>query len=330
MENERNNKGKNYAVADIHGMYGSYDEIMRKLSPRDHLYIIGDVIDRGQYGIRILQDIMRRQADPQNNPDITFFVGNHEIQFLNSVVLMLNNKIKGSSLENLSILRKLERSRKTKERLGEKVDDELLESIQKYSELCEEAGITGQIKGYLETWLYLNHGEKTMQDFLKLTNEQKRDIYNFLVNSYVMMPQEINGKDYLFVHSVPSRNIDVIRKMKEERKGYKLYEVKPEEYCFVLQARDERTSLKNETEAIEAYKQCKRQGFTTICGHTYNENGKIVRNEDRGYIRIDAGCGQNIKLVLYCIDDDREEYFEPREDIGFGVGFNNSDSDEAR
>ena len=77
-----NRKGKHYAISDVHGMYGSYIEAMKRMSPNDHLYIIGDVIDRGSEGIRILQDIIRRKNDPRNNPEITFLLGNHEWQFL--------------------------------------------------------------------------------------------------------------------------------------------------------------------------------------------------------------------------------------------------------
>ena len=51
--------GKNYAISDIHGMYGSYMEVMKKLKKEDCLYIIGDVIDRGEHGIDIIDDIIK-------------------------------------------------------------------------------------------------------------------------------------------------------------------------------------------------------------------------------------------------------------------------------
>ncbi len=49
ISNEKN--GKTYVIGDIHGMYGSYIEIMKRMTSKDHLIILGDVIDRGTGGI---------------------------------------------------------------------------------------------------------------------------------------------------------------------------------------------------------------------------------------------------------------------------------------
>ncbi len=67
-----NKKGKTYVIGDVHGMYGSYMEIMKRMTSKDHLIILGDVIDRGTGGIQIIQDIMKRKQNTQNNPEITF------------------------------------------------------------------------------------------------------------------------------------------------------------------------------------------------------------------------------------------------------------------
>ena len=47
----------------------------------------------------------------------------------------------------------------------------------------------------------------------------------------------------------------------------------------MLQERDQST-----------YEQAKAYGFTTVCGHT-PEFGEIIKDDDKGFIRIDAGCG---------------------------------------
>lgn len=62
-----------YVMSDIHGSYDKYIEILNKinLSSKDTLYILGDVIDRGDEGIKILLDMMRR-------PNIIPILGNHE------------------------------------------------------------------------------------------------------------------------------------------------------------------------------------------------------------------------------------------------------------
>lgn len=63
----------NYVLSDIHGRYDLYEKMLEKIDLKsfDSFYIIGDVIDRGQDGIRILLDIMSR-----NN--IVLIIGNHE------------------------------------------------------------------------------------------------------------------------------------------------------------------------------------------------------------------------------------------------------------
>ena len=67
-------------MSDIHGHAIRYKIIMEliNLQPRDHLYIIGDVIDRWPDGINILQELMQI-------PNCTVLLGNHEYMFLNAV-----------------------------------------------------------------------------------------------------------------------------------------------------------------------------------------------------------------------------------------------------
>ena len=50
-----------YVVSDIHGLYDKFKkacEALDLVNGTDHLYILGDVIDRGKEGIRILEEIM--------------------------------------------------------------------------------------------------------------------------------------------------------------------------------------------------------------------------------------------------------------------------------
>ena len=62
-----------YAVSDIHGCYDKYVELLRRLDlrPTDTLYVLGDMIDRGPDGLKILLDMSLR-------PNIVPFLGNHE------------------------------------------------------------------------------------------------------------------------------------------------------------------------------------------------------------------------------------------------------------
>lgn len=67
-----------YVLSDIHGNQAAFDQIlgMIDLQPEDHLYIIGDVVDRGPHGIELLQRIRKM-------PNTTLMLGNHEYMMIN-------------------------------------------------------------------------------------------------------------------------------------------------------------------------------------------------------------------------------------------------------
>ena len=72
-----------YIMSDIHGLYDRYLKMLQKidLQKEDKLYILGDVIDRGDMGIDILIDLMERD-------NVELFLGNHEhmmLTFLNGM-----------------------------------------------------------------------------------------------------------------------------------------------------------------------------------------------------------------------------------------------------
>lgn len=62
-----------YAISDLHGCYDKYKRMLQRIRfhSGDTLYILGDVVDRGDGGIRILQDMMRHK-------NIIPFWGNHD------------------------------------------------------------------------------------------------------------------------------------------------------------------------------------------------------------------------------------------------------------
>ena len=49
-----------YVMSDIHGMYDKYAKILRKIDFKesDILYVIGDVVDRGEAPMKVLFDMM--------------------------------------------------------------------------------------------------------------------------------------------------------------------------------------------------------------------------------------------------------------------------------
>lgn len=315
-ENDDNNAktmdnvtGKNYVIADIHGMYGTYLDVIRKLKNNDHLYIIGDVIDRGSEGINILQDIMRRKQDKDNNPDITFLLGNHEMQFIHTIAIMLKHGLHAEDLNNIIKRKKyqlnmgeaeLDKDKKSKTQNKRK--------FEKYDKIIKEKGLRNWEADVIGIWIVINKGYSTISEFLNLgankDGKKQEDIYRFLLNSYVVLPQNINGKNYLFVHSMPPRDLDMIKNMKQNGRGYKITELTPQQYEFMLQERDKST-----------YEQANKEGFITICGHT-PDLGTITKDDEKGFIRIDSGCGhkqRQSKLALYCIEDNSVQFFDEKE-----------------
>lgn len=62
-----------YIMSDIHGRYDLYARMLEQIecSERDELYILGDVIDKGEDGIAVLLDLLKRK-------NAHLMMGNHE------------------------------------------------------------------------------------------------------------------------------------------------------------------------------------------------------------------------------------------------------------
>ena len=81
-----------YAVSDIHGCYDKYKELLKRISLDDTLYVLGDVIDRGPDGFKIMLDMVRR-------PNVLNLMGNHEAMALSALSQMLNAMEKSGGIE---------------------------------------------------------------------------------------------------------------------------------------------------------------------------------------------------------------------------------------
>ena len=69
-----------YVLSDIHVRLDRFEKmlIMIDLQDNDTLYILGDVIDRGKDGIRILQKITEM-------PNVRMLLGNHEYMMMKAL-----------------------------------------------------------------------------------------------------------------------------------------------------------------------------------------------------------------------------------------------------
>ena len=62
-----------YVTSDIHGCYDQYLRLIQRLALKedDKLYILGDIVDRGDGGIEIIKDVMKRK-------NVVCLRGNHD------------------------------------------------------------------------------------------------------------------------------------------------------------------------------------------------------------------------------------------------------------
>ncbi|MBE5924227.1 MAG: serine/threonine protein phosphatase [Lachnospiraceae bacterium] len=84
-----------YAISDIHGEYDKFIELLNiiNLKEEDTLYVLGDILDRGPYPIKVLKKLM-------GMPNVICIVGNHEIMALECLEF-LSKEITDTSLEEL-------------------------------------------------------------------------------------------------------------------------------------------------------------------------------------------------------------------------------------
>ena len=78
-----------YIMSDLHGAFDELNEMLEliQFSQEDTLYILGDVVDRGDNGIEILQMVMK-------TPNIKMILGNHEYMLLQFFEPDADEKIK--------------------------------------------------------------------------------------------------------------------------------------------------------------------------------------------------------------------------------------------
>ena len=84
-----------YVCSDIHGHYDKFLAMLKAIQFRlsDTLWIVGDIVDRGPEGCRILLDIMDR-------PNIFTIIGNHEL-YVSVCLPWLMEKVTDQSIESL-------------------------------------------------------------------------------------------------------------------------------------------------------------------------------------------------------------------------------------
>lgn len=89
-----------YIMSDLHGCYDRYLKMLEKLSlkPEDTLYVLGDVVDRGPDGIKILLDMCERK-------NVVFLRGNHDQTAMKVLRCMFDSTVEFNEDELVPILK---------------------------------------------------------------------------------------------------------------------------------------------------------------------------------------------------------------------------------
>lgn len=137
-----------YVMSDIHGCYREYMKALDliQFSDEDELYVIGDVVDRGEDGIKILQDMMMRA-------NVIPIIGNHEYMAL-TVLRRLSKEITEETAENYLTLEDMtsyfhwisdggDKTATAFRKLNREMQAEILEYLEDFS-LYEEVHVGGR------------------------------------------------------------------------------------------------------------------------------------------------------------------------------------------
>lgn len=79
-----------YVCSDLHGCYDRYQALLQRMEKDSVLYLLGDFLDRGPEGLRILLDALER-------PNVELIAGNHEL----TAALLLPKTVQEVTQESL-------------------------------------------------------------------------------------------------------------------------------------------------------------------------------------------------------------------------------------
>ncbi|MGN1387154.1 MAG: metallophosphoesterase family protein [Bacillus sp. (in: firmicutes)] len=149
-----------FVVSDIHGCYTQFAELLENWDKSMKLFILGDLIDRGEGSKQVVQKVMELKAEYQDQ--VTVLKGNHEDMFLNflhdpekmGALYFFNGG--GETVKDMigepSVLHKnpVELAQLVKERAGDEVD--FLRHLPLYEEFGNVLFVHAGIDPKLSDW----------------------------------------------------------------------------------------------------------------------------------------------------------------------------------
>lgn len=286
-------------------------EAVRNLKENDTLYVIGDVVDRGENGIKILLDMMSRK-------NVKFILGNHEWQMIQVLKLIREHHLTSEAIDKYveagwAAYYEAINDNKKQTALGfRKRKDEIVTEIKNNLLIQDDMLLSDQDMRLMYIWIDANKGKNTLDEYLNLTKQQQDEVYRYLTTAYVMLKKTIGQQQYCLVHASPPVADYLIG----------AFEKKPEggiKYAELVGKNDEKYSeaflaICTETrDDNDGFKFWREHGYKTVYGHTPSRNGQIVINQEDNAVCIDAACSMKGKLALYCLEDGKVKYINPRE-----------------
>lgn len=144
----------NYVMADIHGEYDKYIEMLELINFQDEdtLYVLGDVVDRGEQPIEVLMDMAER-------PNVYPIIGNHDQMAIDALSKLMADISNGRT---------------------DKLSPDTMKAFAEWRE---------------------NGGAKTIEGFIKLSEEERQDMLDYLCDFSLFEAVDIDDKTFILVHS---------------------------------------------------------------------------------------------------------------------------------
>lgn len=300
--------GKSYVCSDIHGMKGSYQELLEKLNEDDILYILGDATDRGKDGIDILFDI-KKHVEGELKPKIEYILGNHDLMLIENMETIMKHNLTRQSLDNFQLFYD-KCFEYMQAKFSGRTGNETLQCMRENCKWLKNVS-DGEIL-ILAEHIY-NNGLRALLKFCSLDKEEQKNLYSFLENSPVQKSVVVNNQKFMLTHAAPvpeiadSKRTFSLRNMRNAIKIDVPNVVKDRKAIMkYMAARDE--------VAEKYWWLVKQKGFLTISGHTPSV-GKIKYYDEYRSLVIDTCCSSYTgkgTLAVVCLDDGELQMIGPK------------------
>ena len=152
-----------YVMSDIHGCYDKYIQMFKKIkfTDEDTLYVLGDIIDRGDGSFKVLQDMSMRA-------NVLPIMGNHE--YAGYTIL--------KDLSSLMV----------------EITDESIEALAATSIDVADSART------IEIWINDYGSASTMNEFRELSEDEREYMLEYIEEFSLYEIIEVKGKKYFLTH----------------------------------------------------------------------------------------------------------------------------------